>query len=74
MSDVVHLGDSEERQGTLCGERVTYEQGCTNVDVDPSWSDDASWLDRVTCTLCLKQAIKIGDDAKRRLAELEAKR
>ena len=66
-----HLGESEERCSTLCGAELDDEHRYSNVDpASVIWSDDESWISDVTCPDCLRLAIKIGEDAKRRLAEL----
>lgn len=70
MEQLRHLGESEERCSTLCGADLDDDHRYSNVEVDPTWSNDGSWIDGVTCLACLSLAVKIGTDATRRLSEL----
>lgn len=64
---VVHLGESEDRCSNLCSEQSAHDY--SNIDLDRvTGTDDGSWIDEVTCVDCLRLAVKIGDDARRRLA------
>lgn len=70
MSEIAvrHLGEDDERCLTLCGADLPIEDRYTNVPLDTvTWGEDDAWISGVTCPACLELAVKIGEDARRRL-------
>ena len=66
VRSLVHLGESEDRCRNLCDEESAHDFS----NIDPyrvTWTDDGSWIDEVNCVECLRLAVKIGNDAQRRL-------